>query len=70
MFCKVISLGKDGAEIAYAGRPGNFSTEGGQGLNEDSSLNCPDVILEFDREKHGTKAYMWRQPAMRAPFKG
>jgi hypothetical protein len=52
MFCKVVSLRKDGgAEAEYAGRPCDFSTEGGEGLNEDGSLNRPDAILRLDREK-------------------
>lgn len=56
----------------HARRPGDLGTESRQSLNKNGSLDGPmrdDVRVRWGYN-HGEAAYMWRHPAIRAPFKG
>jgi hypothetical protein len=54
-----------------AGSPGDLSTEGNEGLNEDSSLDGYRMgQIKLVRGHYQRNILMCRQPAMRAPWRG
>ena len=74
MFYRVVYVDeeKDGSKrYTNTGRPSYFGTESNESFDEDRSLNGPNVVFYLlFKVVIITKTHMWRQPAMRAPFKG
>lgn len=64
--CSGVVLGRE--DVARG--PGNLSAKSGQGLDQNSGLDSPVKILVYVIFNCNSMTYMWRHPAIRAPFKG
>ena len=68
--------GDSGSGVVLGGedvtrRPGDLGTESGKGLDQDSGLDGPvDRSSQLWVSMRTDTAYMWRQPAIRAPLRG
>ena len=55
----------------HARRPSNLSTEGGQGFDENRSLDGPSRSEGYyTKTNREGETDMWRHPAIRAPLRG